>query len=55
MNLTVPSTLGGAILHRCGDAAKAWCAGQQQATGQLAALVRHQCVLAGFGPAQRTQ
>jgi hypothetical protein len=53
VNVTVPSSMGGATLHYCGSAARSFC--QSAFTSglpeQVAVLARPQCRLAGLAPA----
>jgi hypothetical protein len=48
VNVSVASSTGGAILHRCGPDARTWCAAEFSQHDQLAALVQAQCRLAGI-------
>lgn len=50
VNLTVPSSLGAAILHGCGAKARAMCADAQVHDDTISKLLRPQCVLAGYPP-----
>ncbi len=49
VNVMVPSSTGGAILHDCGAAAKALCTRAFSHHDRLALLARPQCRLAGLG------
>src|SRR5690348_9361263 len=51
VNVTVPSTTGGGILHECGDAAQALCERAFAHHDRIALLARPQCRLAGYAPA----
>jgi hypothetical protein len=53
VNVTVPSSTGGAILHDCGAAAQALCHRAFTHTDRIAVLARPQCRLAGYQPAAR--
>lgn len=53
VNVTVPSTTGGAILHDCGAAAQALCERAFAHHDRIALLARPQCRLAGYAPADR--
>ena len=50
ITVTLPSTTGGALLHQCGAAARATCRQAFVSNGNVAALTRPQCRLAGLGP-----
>jgi len=50
VNLTVPSSTGGATLHYCGAAARSFCQTSFRSQDQLSLRARPQCVLAGLGP-----
>jgi hypothetical protein len=52
ITVTLPSTTGGALLHQCGQAAKATCERAYAETGKVAELTRPQCKLAGIAPGQ---
>jgi len=51
VNVTVPSTTGGAILHECGAAAQALCRRAFAQHDRIALLARPQCRLGGYAPA----
>jgi hypothetical protein len=53
VNVVVPSSTGGGIVHECGAAARALCRSAFTGHTRLAAYVRPQCRLAGLGPASR--
>jgi hypothetical protein len=53
VNVVVPSTTGGAILHDCGAAAQALCERAFAHHDRIALLARPQCRLAGYAPAGR--
>ena len=48
VNVVVPSTTGGGILHGCGAAAQAMCARAFTHRDRIAMLTRPQCRLAGY-------
>jgi hypothetical protein len=50
VNLTVPSSTGGATLHDCGSAARSFCQKSFRAQDQISLRARPQCVLAGLAP-----
>jgi hypothetical protein len=50
INVVIASSTGGAILHRCGDAARAMCRGAFSHHDRLAVLTQAQCRLAGLRP-----
>ncbi|HEY5986749.1 MAG TPA: hypothetical protein VIV12_10270 [Streptosporangiaceae bacterium] len=50
VNVTIPSSTGGAILHRCGPAAQTMCRSAFTRHDRLAMLTRPQCKLAGLAP-----
>jgi hypothetical protein len=51
VNVTVPSSTGGATLHYCGSAARSFCLTAFRSQDKIALLARPQCVLAGLRPA----
>ena len=51
VNVTLPSTTGGGLMHGCGDVARAMCRRAASHHDQLAVLTRVQCRLAGLAPA----
>jgi len=51
VNVTVPSSMGGADLHYCGAQARSFCQQAFRSQDQLSRLARPQCVLAGLAPA----
>ncbi|MGE5133867.1 MAG: hypothetical protein ACM32E_13255 [Gemmatimonadota bacterium] len=51
VNVTMPSTTGGGLMHGCGATAQAMCRRAAIHHDQLAALTRAQCRLAGLLPA----
>ena len=53
VNVTVPSSTGGAVLHYCGSAARSFCQKSFQSQDQISLRARPQCVLAGLGPSAR--
>jgi hypothetical protein len=50
VNVVVPSTTGGAILHDCGAAGQAMCRRAFAHHDRIALLTRPQCRLAGYAP-----
>jgi hypothetical protein len=50
VNLTVPSSTGGASVHYCGSQARSFCQVSFQSQDKVSLLARPQCVLAGLGP-----
>ncbi len=52
ITVTLPSSTGGALMHQCGPAAKSTCRHAFVSTGEIAALTRPQCRLAGLAPAK---
>jgi hypothetical protein len=50
VNVLAPSTMGGGVLHRCGEDARTWCRAEYAASDRLAQLVQPQCRLAGITP-----
>ena len=50
VNVVVPSTTGGGILHDCGAAAQALCERAFAHHDRIARLARPQCRLAGYAP-----
>ena len=51
VNVTVPSSTGGAVLHYCGPAARSFCQKSFRSEDQISLRARPQCVLAGLAPA----
>jgi hypothetical protein len=51
VNVTAPSSTGGAIMHECGAKARSLCASAYSGHDELARLTRPQCRLAGIAPA----
>jgi hypothetical protein len=51
VTVTLPSTTGGALIHQCGDGARAMCRRAFASTDRVAKLTRPQCRLAGLVPA----
>lgn len=49
ITVTVPSSMGGSIMHQCGGTAKQTCQHAFTHTDALAKLTRPQCRLAGLG------
>jgi hypothetical protein len=52
VSLTIASSLGAAVIHKCGSDAKALCAAAQTASDPVSRALRPQCVLAGYRPAR---
>jgi hypothetical protein len=50
VNLTVPSSTGGATLHYCGAEARSFCQTSFRSQDQISLRARPQCVLAGLKP-----
>ncbi len=50
VNVLTPSSLGGSILHQCGNDARTWCRQEYSANDRLALLVQQQCRIAGITP-----
>jgi hypothetical protein len=50
VNVTVPSSTGGATLHYCGAAARSFCQASFRSQDQISLRARPQCVLAGLAP-----
>ncbi len=50
VNVTVPSSTGGATLHYCGSAARSFCQASFRSQDQVSLRARPQCVLAGLAP-----
>jgi hypothetical protein len=50
VNVTVPSSTGGATLHYCGAQARAFCRQAFLSSDPVSLRGRPQCVLAGLGP-----
>jgi hypothetical protein len=53
INVVEPSSTGGAILHQCGQSARALCRSAFSHTNRVALLTRPQCRLAGLAPSDR--
>jgi hypothetical protein len=51
VNVTVPSSTGGATLHYCGSQARSFCQASFRSQDQISLRARPQCVLAGLRPA----
>jgi hypothetical protein len=54
VNVTVPNSTGGAILHHCGKSARDFCQVAFRAADPVSLRARPQCVLAGLGPSPAT-
>ena len=54
VNVTMPSTTGGGLVHGCGSTARAMCRHAATHHDQLAMLTRAQCRLAGLLPTAGT-
>jgi hypothetical protein len=52
VNFTIPSTMGGAPIHYCGQQAKSFCKSAFAATDPISLRGRPQCVLAGLTEAK---
>ena len=50
VNVVMPSSTGGGIMHECGASARAMCRSAFSEHTQLALLARPQCRLAGLAP-----
>jgi hypothetical protein len=50
ITVTLPSSMGGALIHQCGAAARATCKHAFAADDKASQLTRPQCRLAGLGP-----
>jgi hypothetical protein len=50
VNVTVPNSTGGSVLHHCGAAARSFCQAAFRSQDQVWLRARPQCVLAGLGP-----
>jgi hypothetical protein len=50
VNVTVPSSTGGATLHYCGAPARSFCQESFRSQDPISLRARPQCVLAGLGP-----
>jgi hypothetical protein len=50
ITVTLPSSTGGALIHQCGQAAKATCKHAFAADDKISQLTRPQCRLAGLAP-----
>jgi hypothetical protein len=50
VNVTVPSSTGGATLHYCGAPARSFCQKSFRSQDPISLRARPQCVLAGLGP-----
>jgi hypothetical protein len=50
VNVTVPSSTGGATLHYCGAAARSFCQTSFRSQDEISLRARPQCVLAGLAP-----
>ena len=48
VNVTVPNSTGGAVLHYCGSRAQSFCQASFRSRDQVSLLARPQCVLAGL-------
>jgi hypothetical protein len=48
VNVTIPSSTGGATVHYCGAAAKSFCKSAFESSDQLSLRARPQCKLAGL-------
>jgi hypothetical protein len=50
VNVTMPSSTGGATLHYCGIPARSFCQESFRSQDPISLRARPQCVLAGLGP-----
>jgi hypothetical protein len=50
VNVTVPNTTGGSIVHYCGAQARSFCQTSFRSQDQVSLRARPQCVLAGLAP-----
>jgi hypothetical protein len=50
VNVTVPNSTGGSVLHYCGSQARSFCQTAFRSQDQVSQRARPQCVLAGLGP-----
>ena len=50
ITVNLPSSMGGSLLHQCGNAAKATCQRAYASTDAASRLTRPQCRLAGITP-----
>jgi hypothetical protein len=50
VNVVIPGSMGGGLLHYCGAAARAWCQAEFARTDVLARLGQPQCRIAGLQP-----
>ena len=50
VNVTVPSSTGGATLHYCGSEARSFCQESFRSQDQISLRARPQCALAGLAP-----
>jgi hypothetical protein len=48
IDVTYPSSTGGALIHRCGDAARDMCLTAGGTPGRLGELTRRECLAAGL-------
>ena len=50
VNVTVPNSTGGSVLHYCGSPARSFCQAAFRSGDQVSLRARPQCELAGLGP-----
>ena len=50
VNVTVPNSTGGAVLHYCGSQAQSFCQASFRSGDQVSLRARPQCALAGLSP-----
>ncbi len=50
VTVTLPSSTGGALIHECGQSARALCQRAFAGTDKMSLLTRPQCRLAGLAP-----
>lgn len=48
VTVTIPSTTGGALLHKCGAGARTWCQSAFRHHDRLSMMIRPQCRKAGL-------
>jgi hypothetical protein len=50
ITVSVPNTMGGSVVHQCGNDAKSACKRAYASTSKISQLTRPQCRLAGLTP-----
>jgi hypothetical protein len=53
VNVTVPNSTGGSVLHYCGSRAQSFCQASFRSRDQVSLRARPQCALAGLSPSAR--